>query len=146
MWPLPVTSMPTLRLAEPRAWRGDVPGAEQILRARADVGDQSAAERLALTARLGDGLVQQASGGMRTGPGSVIGVRSRVCGGRRGSRVGDLVGKQGVNLGGLGGGVAEAAPHDLDGDAAVETGREQCSDRAEYLSLDGARGGYSPGW
>src|SRR5262249_4046260 len=34
--------------------------------------------------------------------------------------VGDLVGEQGVDLGGLGGGVAEAAAHDLDGDAAVD--------------------------
>ena len=36
--------------------------------------------------------------------------------------VGDLVGEQGVGLGGLGGRVAEAAAYDLDGDAAVETG------------------------
>jgi hypothetical protein len=34
--------------------------------------------------------------------------------------VGDLVGQQGVDLGGLGEGVAEAAAHDLDGDAAVD--------------------------
>ena len=34
--------------------------------------------------------------------------------------VGDLVGEQGVDLGGLGGGVAEAAAHDLDGHAAVD--------------------------
>ena len=34
--------------------------------------------------------------------------------------VGDLVGEQGVDLGGLGGGVAEAAAHNLDGDAAVD--------------------------
>src|SRR5271166_2710024 len=32
--------------------------------------------------------------------------------------VGDLVGQQGIDLGGLGGGVAEAAADDLDGDAA----------------------------
>jgi hypothetical protein len=34
--------------------------------------------------------------------------------------VGDLVGEQGVDLGGLGRGVAQAAAHDLDGDAAVD--------------------------
>ena len=51
----------------------------------------------------------------------VIGVWSRVCGGRRGSGVGDLVGEQGVDLGGLGGGVAQAAAHDLDGDAAFSS-------------------------
>jgi len=35
--------------------------------------------------------------------------------------VGDLVGEQSVGLGGFGGGVAEAAADDLDGDAAVES-------------------------
>jgi hypothetical protein len=34
--------------------------------------------------------------------------------------VGDLVGQQGVDLGDLGRGVAQAAAHDLDGDAAVD--------------------------
>ena len=34
-------------------------------------------------------------------------------------------------LGGLGGGVAKAAAHDLDGDAAVETGSEHCSNPAK---------------
>src|SRR5215472_18063473 len=34
--------------------------------------------------------------------------------------VGDLVGEQGVGLGGLGGGVTEAPAHHLDGDAAVD--------------------------
>jgi hypothetical protein len=33
--------------------------------------------------------------------------------------VGDLVGEQGVDLGGFGGGVAEAAAYDFDGDAIV---------------------------
>ncbi|MEP7024620.1 MAG: response regulator transcription factor [Actinomycetota bacterium] len=44
--------------------------------------------------------------------------------------VGDLVVKQGVQLGGLGAGVAEAAADGFDGDAGVETGRERCSGRA----------------
>ena len=34
--------------------------------------------------------------------------------------ISDLVGQQGVDLGGLGGGVAEAAAHDLNGNAAVD--------------------------
>jgi hypothetical protein len=28
----------------------------------------------------------------------------------------------------------------------IQTGREQCSNHAEYLSLDGARGVFSVGW
>jgi hypothetical protein len=42
--------------------------------------------------------------------------------------------------------VVEDLLHDVLGDVAVETGREQCSGRTEYLSAGGAAGGYSPGW
>ena len=49
---------------------------------------------------------------------SASGLAFAACGADLG--VGDLVGEQGVDLGGLGRGVAQAAAHDLDGDAAVD--------------------------
>ena len=53
--PTPATGLPPRRLAELLAERGDLDGAEQILRARADAGDWHAAERLAdLLAERGD--------------------------------------------------------------------------------------------
>jgi hypothetical protein len=52
------------------------------------------------------------------GRSSAFGLAFAACGADLG--VGDLVGEQGVHLGGLGGSMAEAAAHDLDGHAAVD--------------------------
>ena len=53
--------------------------------------------------------------------------------------VSDLVGEQGVDLGGLGRGVTEAAAHDLDGHAAVDQFGSVCV--AELVDADPGAGG-----
>lgn len=50
-------------------------------------------------------------------PGARRGQRRALSAGGADLGVGDLVGEQGVGLGGFGGGVAEASPYDLDGDS-----------------------------
>ena len=79
----------------------------------------------------GDGFTVAArpADAARTGRSSASGLAFAAGGADLG--VGNCVGEQGVDLRSLGGGVAQAAAHHLDGHAAVETGREQCSNPAE---------------